>query len=60
MDELKQRTKKFLGELSIPITAFSRNVGISAVAYHAWMRNDLKLSASTEERISNYLKKYDF
>lgn len=59
-ENVRERTKKFTDELGVPATVFAKKVGISATAYHRWMKNDLKLSESTEKRISDYLLKYGF
>ena len=58
--EIKERTKKFIGELGIPVTSFSKNIGISVSAFNRWQRNDLNLSETTVKRISSYLTKYNF
>ena len=58
--EIKTRAKIFLAELGIPVTSFSKNIGISVSAYNRWLRNDLILSESTVKRISDYLKRYNF
>lgn len=57
---VRERAKKFIDELGVPATVFAKKVGVSATAYHRWMKNDLKLSESTEKRISDYLLKYGF
>lgn len=58
--DVRERTKKFIYELGVPATVFAKKVGISATAYHRWMKNDLKLSKSTEKRIAEYLSRYGF
>lgn len=58
--EIKERTKKFIGELGIPVTSFSKNIGISVSAFNRWQRNDLILAESTVKRISDYLKRFNF
>lgn len=47
-------------ELGVPVTAFCRKVSISASAYYAWHRGTIYLSATTLNRIDEYLKKYGF
>lgn len=59
-EEIKARAKKFIEELGVPVTTFSKKIGISTVAYNRWQRNDLKLSDETVKRIENYLLKYRF
>lgn len=58
--DVRERTKKFIDELGVPATVFAKKVEISATAYHRWMKDDLKLSELTEQRISDYLLKYGF
>lgn len=60
MKTVKERAKYFINELGIPVTVFSRKVGISRVAYVRWQIGDLNLSQQTEKRISDYLSKYGF
>ncbi len=60
MDNLKERAKKFIDELGVKATLFSKNVGISYMTFYKWQKGDLKLSESTEQRISDYLMKYGF
>lgn len=58
--EVKTRAKKFINELGIPITNFTKNISVSVSAYNRWLRDDLILSESTIKRISDYLKRYNF
>ena len=58
--EIKARAKKFIAELGIPVTCFCKNIGISSSAFNRWQRNDLNLSETTVNRISEYLKRYNF
>lgn len=60
MDNLKERAKKFIDELGVKATTFSKNVGISYMSFYKWQKNDLKLSESTEQRIAEYLSRYGF
>lgn len=59
-EKVKERAKNFLTELGVPVTAFCQRIGISAVAFNRWQRNDLKLADETVKRISDYLLKYGF
>lgn len=60
MDNLKGRAKKFINELGVKATIFSKNVGISYMTFYKWQRGELNLSKSTEQRIADYLMKYGF
>lgn len=57
---LKERCKKMLEELGIPVTVFCRKVNISASAYYSWHRETIDLSTSTLARIEKYITKYGF
>lgn len=57
---LRERINDFLAEFGIPATAFCKRVNISYSAYQNWKRNTQKFSQSTEDRISEYLAKYNF
>lgn len=58
--ELKNRVSNFLDELGVTATAFCRRVGISYSAYQNWKRDIQKISQKTQEKISDYLAKYNF
>lgn len=60
MNDLKERAKKFIDELGVKVSVFSENVGISYISYYKWQKGNLKLSESTENRISDYLSRYGF
>ncbi len=57
---LKQRCLNLLSALDLPKTRFCRKIGISTQALNAWLRDDLKLSDATVQRIDEFLKKYNF
>ena len=59
-ESLQKRIRIFLSELGIPATAFCKRVSISYSAYQNWKRGACRLSQATQERISNYLSKYNF
>lgn len=58
--ELKNRVNNFLDELGVTAAAFCRRVGISYSAYQNWKRDIQKISQKTQEKISDYLAKYNF
>ena len=57
---LKERTKKFLNELGIPMTSFARNIGRSPQAIYGWFADRLKLSDNTLNKIEEFIAKYGF
>lgn len=57
---LKERTKKFLNELGIPMTSFARNIGRSPQAIYGWFADRLKLSDTTLSKIEEFITKYGF
>lgn len=59
-NEIIKRIGKFRSELGIPVTAFAKNVGISANTYYKWIHGYFSLSTSKLERIDNYLSRYGF
>ncbi len=59
-DNLKERIRIFLDELGITATAFCKRVDISYSTYQNWKRDTQRLSLKTQEKISNYLAKYNF
>ncbi len=57
---LKTRVKKFIEEFEMPITVFSRKVGIAQASYYKWMEGAFEFSEERAEKISQYLEKYGF
>lgn len=60
MNKLKSRVNVFLTELGIPATTFCKKVNISYTSYQHLKRDMQKLSEKAENRISDYLAKYNF
>lgn len=58
--DLRDRCKKFISELNIPVTNFCRNVNIAPSSYYRWQKNEFKLSTKRAESIDQYLQKYNF
>lgn len=58
--KLKERCNKFIEEIGVPLTVFCKNVGISRTQYYSWQRGERNLSGNMEQRISDYLEKYNF
>ena len=57
---LRQRVRRFLEELDIPITKFAKKNGFSREAYYKWQREDLTFSDAKAAKIDSYLKMYGF
>ncbi|MFR5728111.1 hypothetical protein [Blautia stercoris] len=60
MNELKERCRKFIDELNLPVTSFCMNVGLSPSFYYKWQRGERNMSNEKEKHISEYLMKYGF
>ena len=60
MDELKDRSEKFMKELGVTVANFCRRIELSSGGYYAWKNGQLVLSKATLARIDEYLKKYNF
>ena len=56
---LKERVKKFIEELGLPVTRFANGVSLSDDTIHKWLKHDLKLSEKNLINIDAYLKKYN-
>lgn len=57
---LKTRTKTFLEEFGIPVTAFARRAGISESSMRHWLGGTIELSEKSLDKINVYLAKYRF
>lgn len=56
---LKERSKKFMQEIGLPLSRFSQNVNLSCNAVRKWLNDELNLKPETEKRIDDFLKKYN-
>ena len=56
---LKNRVKKFLDELGLPLTRFAQKTGLTVFSYYKWFNGELKFSDETEQRIDNFLKSFN-
>lgn len=59
-ETLKERCKKFMSELGVPVTNFCKNIGIATCTYYDCLRNKTHLSEERVKFIENYLIKYGF
>ena len=56
---LKTRVKTFLSALGLPKSRFAADVGISISALKKWLNDDLELAQSTQNRIDEFLRRYN-
>ena len=56
---LKERVKEFLAALGLPKSRFAANVGISVGALKRWLADDLQLSLATQNRIDEFLRRFN-
>lgn len=57
---LKERIKKYLEYTCIPVTKFCKRINVSTATIYRYLKDDLRLSLETEERIKIYLEQYNF
>ena len=57
---LIERCTKFIADAGIPVTVFCKKTGISPSTYYRWTSGDLKLSDKTEQRIKEYIEKFQY
>lgn len=57
---LKKRTQDFIDALDLPKSRLAKNVGLTGQSISLWLKGELRLSESTEKRIDEYLKKFNF
>ena len=57
---IKERCRSFVSEIGLPVRSLCRHIGISDTAYYRWLKDDLRLSRETEQRIDLFLQKYNF
>mgnify|MGYP003571284821 CR=1 FL=1 len=59
-DLIRERTKRFIGELDIPISKFANKIGFSRELYYRWIKGDFDFSNEKVSKIDDYLRKYGF
>lgn len=57
---MKERCKRMMDELGIPVTRFCQNIHLSVHSYYDWRRDKVELSEKRLNSIDIYLKKYGF
>ena len=57
---LIKRCMRFISELGVPVTTFCKKVEISSSTFYKWVSGDLKLSDKTEQRIKEYIEKFQY
>lgn len=57
---LRERTKKFIEELNLPISRFAKRIGIARESYYRWQKGDFNFGEARAEQIDRYLSKYGF
>lgn len=57
---LKSRIKKYIEATGVPMARFCKRIDLSVSAINRYLRDDLKLSMNTEQRIKDYLEQFGF
>ena len=60
MEDLKERTHRFIDELGVIVAKFARNVGIGHSTLYRWWSGDIELSERLENKIDEYLRRYGY
>jgi len=59
-DELRERTKKFIAELNLPISRFARSIGFERATYYKWIKGDFDFGSEKCMRINEHLQRFGF
>ena len=59
-DLLRERTKRFITEIELPIAKFAKKIGFSRELYYRWIKGDFDFSMEKVKKIDEYLRKYGF
>lgn len=57
---IKDRCIKFIDELGVKATKLADNIGIGRSTLHFWLHGKIEISDKLQDKIDNYLKKYNF
>lgn len=57
---LAERTRRFMEATPINVSEFCRRISISRTSLYDFLRGDLRLCDATQQRISEYLDKFNF
>lgn len=60
MEDLKERTHRFIDEVGVVVARFAGNVGIGISTLYRWWSGDIKLSERLENKIDEYLRRYGY
>lgn len=59
-DLIRERTKRFINEIELPIAKFAKKIGFSRELYYRWIKGDFDFGIEKAKRIDEYLRKYGF
>lgn len=57
---IKERTLTFMDEVGVPVSAFAKNVGLSASTLYKWRLDLIEISSPALQRIDDYLKRFGY
>lgn len=59
-NELRNRTKRFVAELKLPISRLAKTIGFERATYYRWMKGDFDFGEARAEALDKYLRRFGF
>lgn len=59
-NELRNRTKRFVAELKLPISRLAKTIGFERATYYRWMKGDFDFGEARAEVLDKYLRRFGF
>lgn len=56
---LKERAKGFIEELNLPVTRFAKDVDLSSITIHKWLKGDIEIGEKSRNRIDAFMKSFN-
>lgn len=59
-DKLRKRTAEFIDTLKLPISRFSKVIGIERSTYYKWIKGEFDFGERRVSIVDEYLKRFGF
>ncbi len=57
---LRERTKRFIDELKLPISRLSKSIGFERTSYYKWVRGDFDFGEARAKALDEYIRRFGF
>lgn len=57
---LRERTKKFMDELHLPISRLAKTIGFERATYYRWIKGNFNFGEVKAKALDKYLRRFGF